>query len=64
MCVSNRGYPASLEVKKIYRVLPDPDAEKLGLFRIVDESGTDYLYPQRRFGTVELSEELARIVSR
>jgi hypothetical protein len=45
MCVRNRGYAASLEVRKTYRRLLDAKASRLGLMRVVDESGEDYLYP-------------------
>ena len=45
ICVDNKDYPASLEFRKVYRVLPDADAEKDGFVRVVDESGEDYLYP-------------------
>lgn len=44
VCVDNRGYPASLELHKIYRVLPDEDAQAEGDIRVIDESGEDYLY--------------------
>jgi hypothetical protein len=47
--VSNDRYAASLEVRKIYRVLPDAGAAKHGLLRVVDESGEDYLYPAVQF---------------
>jgi hypothetical protein len=46
VCLKNDGYAASLERHKIYRVLADPEAEKDGDLRIVDESGEDYLYPK------------------
>ena len=46
VCIDNEGYPASLEKRKIYLALPDVDAEGLGLVRIIDESGEDYLYPK------------------
>jgi hypothetical protein len=54
VCVNNAGYPASLELHKIYRVLPDEDAEADGDMRVVDESGEDYLYPSEYFVLVEL----------
>jgi hypothetical protein len=54
VCVNNTDYPASLELHKIYRVLPDEDAEVDGDLRIVDESGEDYLYPAEYFVLVEL----------
>jgi len=49
VCLKNDGYAASLELHKIYRVLPDPQADKDGDMRIIDESGEDYLYPRDRF---------------
>lgn len=49
VCLRNEGYVASLERHKIYRVLADPEAEKDGDLRIVDESGEDYLYPKDWF---------------
>jgi hypothetical protein len=56
VCVKNEDYPASLEVRKIYEVLPDKKAEKHGLVRIIDESGEDYLYPQDFFVSIEIPE--------
>jgi hypothetical protein len=56
VCLKNAGYVASLELHKIYRVLPDPDAEKDGDLRIVDESGEDYLYPKDWFVLIEVPE--------
>lgn len=58
VCVDNDGYPASLELHKIYRVIPDPDAETDGDLRIVDESGEDYLYSAERFVAVELPQSV------
>jgi hypothetical protein len=49
VCIDNRGYPASLELHKIYRILPDDDAEAEGDLRVIDESGEDYLYSADRF---------------
>lgn len=49
MCVKNQGYEASLEVRKIYRVLGDATAQAHRLVRVVDESGEDYLYPRANF---------------
>jgi hypothetical protein len=56
VCVKNEDYPASLEVRKIYEVLPDKKAEEHGLVRIIDESGEDYLYPQDFFVSIEIPE--------
>lgn len=49
VCVENTGYPASLELHKIYCVLPDRDAAAEGDIRVIDESGEDYLYPASYF---------------
>ena len=49
ICIENSDYPASLEKRKIYELLPDPAAEKIGQVRIIDESGEDYLYPSTLF---------------
>ena len=54
VCVRNDGYPASLELRKIYGVIPDATAEARGHLRIVDESGEDYLYPASHFVPITL----------
>jgi len=60
VCINNRSYPASLELYKIYRVLPDEDAAEDGDIRVVDESGEDYLYPADRFAEIELPQTVRR----
>ncbi len=59
ICMRNDGYAASLEVRKIYRALPDIDAAKHGLLRVIDESGEDYLYPVDYFTPIELPRGIA-----
>ena len=54
LCVKDGGYPESLEVRKVYRVVPDAEAIGHGLIRVVDESGEDYLYPEDLFVPIEL----------
>jgi hypothetical protein len=49
VCISNKGYAASLEVRKIYRLIPDKAGAKHGLVRVVDEMGEDYLFPGEYF---------------
>ncbi len=49
VCIDNEGYEASLEVGKLYRVIPDPKAESHGYIRVVDENGEDYGYSVNRF---------------
>jgi hypothetical protein len=60
VCVRNEDYTASLELRKIYAVIPDPDAEAHGMLRLVDESGEDYLYPRDFFLPIELPATVSR----
>jgi hypothetical protein len=53
VCLCNAGYPASLELHKIYRVIPDEAVEPDDI-RIVDESGEDYIYPAACFAPIEV----------
>jgi len=62
ICVHNEDYPASLEKRKLYMRLPDPEAEKHHHIRVIDESGEDYLYPEDYFVPVELPAETERAV--
>ena len=62
VCLRNDGYEVSLERRKIYQVLPDPDAAKHRQVRVVDESGEDYLYPQNFFAPIELPQPIRRAV--
>jgi len=64
VCVSNKGYPASLELRKLYQSIPDERATKLGQIRVVDESGEDYLYPEELFVPVQLPQSSERAVLR
>jgi hypothetical protein len=57
-CTSNEGYEGSLELRKLYEVLPDLDAEKHEQLRIVDESGEDYLYPESYFIALNLPQQI------
>ena len=58
LCVSNRGYKASLIPRKVYAQLPDDVATRRGLVRVVDESGEDYLFPARLFAAIELPKDV------
>jgi hypothetical protein len=62
VCIDNRDYPASLELRKIYRVTRDPAAARHGQIRIVDESGEDYLYPQVCFLPIKLPQAAGRAI--
>ena len=58
VCIDNDGYPASLELHKIYRVLPDADAAADGDLRVVDESGEDYLFPASAFAPIQVPDSV------
>ena len=64
LCISNAGYLASLEPRKVYEAVADPDAATEKLLRIIDESGEDYLFPETLFVAVELSGEAEAAILR
>ena len=53
VCLRNDGYELDLALNKRYEVLPDPAARRSGWIRIVDETGEDYLYPEKFFGAAD-----------
>jgi hypothetical protein len=63
VCTDNRGYSASLEVGKLYPVIPDAEAAKHGYLRVIDESGEDYGYAAERFFVLQVPEVLAKALS-
>jgi hypothetical protein len=63
VCINNTNYSASLEIRKIYQVLPDSKANNYQMIRVIDESGEDYLYPSRYFMAIELSEPLQQALA-
>jgi len=60
VCIDNKDYRASLELHKIYRVLPDEDAEGDGDLRVIDESGEDYLYSAERFVPISVPDAVQK----
>jgi hypothetical protein len=64
VCINNSDYPASLELHKIYRVLPDVDAATEGDLRVIDESGEDYLYPAEYFVLIQLPQAVEKSLLR
>jgi hypothetical protein len=62
VCINNKDHPASLKLRKIYRVLSDARAARHGLVRVIDESGEDYLYPAAYFAPIKLPQLVARKV--
>ena len=63
LCVKNDKYPASLEVGKVYRVIPDVLAARHKMVRVVDESGEDYLYPADGFVPISLPRLAVRALA-
>ncbi len=57
VCVDNKGYEASIELRKLYENIPDKEAERHGQVRIIDESGEDYLFPADYFAPIRLLAE-------
>ena len=58
LCIRNKGCD-DLEVRKLYRILPDSPARKEGYIRVIDESGEDYLYPAEYFTEIALPDAIA-----
>jgi hypothetical protein len=55
VCIEN-GECSDLETRKLYRVVPDIEAEREGYLRVVDESGENYLYPESSFVPVDVPQ--------
>ena len=47
-------------MRKLYAVLTDPAALKMGMLRVIDESGEDYLYPRDQFSEIKVPKGLAK----
>ena len=56
ICIKNDDYPASLQLWKVYRVLPDEKGERHNMMRVIDESGEDYLFSASYFVPIELPQ--------
>jgi arylamine N-acetyltransferase len=55
ICLDNSGYDFSPQMCKVYRILPDPIANKHRLVRVIDDTGKDYLYGSGMFAPIRLS---------
>lgn len=60
VCLNNEGYLASLEIGKLYQVVPDTEAEKLGGLRVIDEDGEDYFYDSAMFCPLQVPPVVAQ----
>lgn len=63
LCIANGDYSASLEKGKVYRTRSDRKAAGLGLIRVRDESGEEYLYPKALFAAIRLPQAARRALS-
>jgi hypothetical protein len=62
VCLDNEGYPASLEVGKLYRFIPDEEATANGLIRVIDESGEDYAFEAKRFHLMNVPPAVGKVL--
>jgi len=62
VCINNKGYEASLEIGKLYRMILDQAAARHGYLRIIDESGEDYGYSANRFFAIDLPKPLEKVL--
>ena len=63
ICISNDDNPASLILGKVYRRLPDREAEMHDMLRVIDEDKSEpdgYLYPASSFAPIELPKSAQR----
>ncbi len=60
ICVRNKDYEASLELRKLYPVLEDEFGAKHGMIRVIDESGEDYLFPNEYFVALSLPQSVEK----
>lgn len=63
ICINHGGYPESLEVLKLYQVLPDPVAAQHHQLRVIDESGEDYLYFEDLFLPVDFPAAIEQVLA-
>jgi hypothetical protein len=62
VCVDNKGNEASLEIGKLYEVVPDIEAESDAMIRVIDEDGEDYLFESVRFYPLSIPTDLAAVL--
>jgi len=62
ICIQNGEYAGTLELRKVYEVLPDAIAADRNYVRVIDESGEDYLYPRSWFVPVSVPEGVEQLL--
>ena len=63
VCLDNTGYLASLEIGKLYRIVPDEKAVEIGGVRVIDEDGEDYLYDSKMFCPLQVPPIVAQTLN-
>jgi len=61
LCIRNDECE-DLDLRKVYRILPDDRAAEEDYVRIVDESREDYLYPASYFIQLRLPQEAQAVL--
>jgi hypothetical protein len=65
VCVDNEGYEVSLDLGKVYQILPtEKIARDHGQLRVIDNEGEDYLYAKERFVDIKLPKAARNAVAR
>jgi len=62
ICIQNGEYAGTLQLRKVYEVLEDPDAAGRNYLRVIDESGEDYLYPRSWFVPISVPEVVEQLL--
>lgn len=62
VCLNNEYYPVTLEVGKIYQVIPSAELEVSGLIQVVDESGEAYAFSTHRFHPIALPRKIEDVL--
>jgi hypothetical protein len=60
VCIQNKDYEASLQLRRIYRTVRDESALSHQFLRVIDESGEDYLYPRDFFCPIAVPKEVEK----
>jgi hypothetical protein len=63
VCIKNDKYPASLELMKIYQIIPSSYADEHDLILVIDESGEDYFYPADYFALIDLPKAVEEVLT-
>jgi hypothetical protein len=63
ICVENTGYPAALELRKLYPLATPKPNDPPTMLRVIDESGEDYLYPAKWFLVIDLPAKAKRALA-